>query len=176
MALRIYKRGLIASSFRKVIPRTSIQEAAYGATLLLLLMLNEARKSVYKNNKMKKILFAVCCTMLFVSCQKEVENELVGTKWSRQFSSFLYKTSIVLEFTSNTELVYYLMMDDEPSDPKSATYTLTGHNITFDELSFTWVNTYTFKSAKYTASVMMVEGTIRDGNGISDLSWNLAKQ
>ena len=37
-------RGLIASSYHKVILRTSLQEAAYGATLLLLL-LNGARKS-----------------------------------------------------------------------------------------------------------------------------------
>ena len=41
-------RGLIASSYHKVILRTSLQEAAYGATLLLLLMLDAARESGIK--------------------------------------------------------------------------------------------------------------------------------
>jgi hypothetical protein len=47
-----FQRGLIASSQHKVILRTSLQEAAYGATLLLLLMLNGARESEKKQTTM----------------------------------------------------------------------------------------------------------------------------
>lgn len=50
-----------------------MQEAAYGATLLLLLMLNGARESLNKRKKMKKnVLFLfVAITLLFTACQKE---------------------------------------------------------------------------------------------------------
>lgn len=82
MALRIYKRGLFASSYRKVIPRTSIREVAYGATLLLWLLV-AARAGEKKYNKMKKLkvlvmMLCIAAMGFATSCSKEDEDLIVG--------------------------------------------------------------------------------------------------